>query len=86
MITSIDEPVSVAGVYEKSGFTPKIFLWKGRKLKIIQITLVSDIKDGTVLKRLYSVLSEGMLYRLCFNRNLEKWTVEGVTDAQNPSR
>ena len=73
MYQTINESVLVAGVYAHHTFTPKKFKWRTRDLAIDRITLVSDIKDGGVKKRLYSVTVGKDVYRLEFNRDSEHW-------------
>ena len=74
----IGEKIAVAGFYDKAKFTPKRFKWHTREYKIEEITIASDIKDGGVKKRMYSVLCSGNLYRICFNRDDEIWILEEV--------
>ncbi|HZZ98771.1 MAG TPA: hypothetical protein VFG51_02455 [Candidatus Saccharimonadia bacterium] len=76
MYQTIHEKVAVAGVYNKTRFTPKKLKWKGRELEISKITFVNDFKDGGVRSRMYSVMAGGNLYRLNFNRETEIWTLE----------
>ena len=76
MFQIIGEVIAVAGVYKQSVFTPKKFLWNNRSYPIDTITLISNTKDGMVRMRLYSVISSTTLYRLLFNRETEKWTLE----------
>jgi hypothetical protein len=78
MYQRIDEEISVIGVYKKGHFEPKRFQWKNKILSIERITLISEIKDGIIRKRLYSVLVKGTLHRLLFNRDTEKWTLEEI--------
>lgn len=78
MYEEVKEKISVAGIYDKAVFTPKKFKWKLRDYPIEQITLVSELRDGGVKKRMYSVMSAGNLYRLCFNRDSEAWILEAV--------
>lgn len=78
MFQTITEKIEVAGVYQKAMFTPKRFLWRHKIYTIQQVTLISDLRDGQVRKRLYSVLALGTLYRLMFNRETEHWTLEEI--------
>lgn len=78
MFQRIDEKIVVAGVYRQSAFFPKKFSWKNRVYPVHQITLVSDLRDGQVRERLYSVLSGTTLYRLLFNRETEIWKLEEI--------
>ncbi len=74
----IHEPIAVAGTYQHHTFTPKKFRWNQRTFAIDTITLTSNIKDGGVKKRLYSVSSGPNIYRLEFNRDTESWWLEEI--------
>lgn len=78
MFTSINEPISVAGVYHHHTFTPRKFKWRGQEYSVEKITLRSDTKDGGIRQRLYSVMAGGNLYRLTFNRDQETWMLEEI--------
>jgi hypothetical protein len=78
MYQTIHEKVAVVGVYNHAAFAPKKFLWKGRTYRVDEITLVSDVKDGGVQRRLYGVVAGGNVYRLAFNRMSETWMLEEV--------
>ncbi len=78
MFQRIAEKIEVAGVYKNTEFIPRKFQWRHRVYQIDELTLISDIKDGGIRKRLYSVTSRGNLYRLCFNRDSESWLLEEV--------
>ncbi len=80
MLTTIDEPITVAGVYEGTSFLPAVFKWKNGKFKVEEITLVSDLQDGGVRKRVYSVVSGDTLYRLCFDREQESWRLVAIAN------
>lgn len=75
---TIHEKISVVGVYQHSHFTPKKFRWGQRVLRIDQITLQSDVKDGGIRQRFISVMVGQEVYRLCFNRETEEWWVEEI--------
>lgn len=78
MYQTIGEPVAVAGVYSQGHFQPKKFQWRLKQLGITQVTSVHDFKDGTVLKRRFSIMANQTLYLLEFNRSLETWRLEQV--------
>lgn len=78
MYQTIDEAVNVAGAYKNSRFQPVKFQWRSQIYPIQEITLISDVKDGGVRKRYYSVVAGGTVYRLCFNRETEQWLLEEV--------
>lgn len=75
---SINEQVDMVGSYTQGHFKPKKFRWHGRVLNVDQITLQSDVKDGGVKKRLFSVVVGGEVYRLEFNRDSEQWWLKEI--------
>lgn len=78
MYESINEAISVIGVYANAHFVPKKFLWKYKEYLISSITFTADIKEGDIRKRHYSVMSEGNAYRLLFDRSQETWKLKEV--------
>ena len=78
MFQKIDERVDVVGSYGKGPFVPKKMRWNGRVFGIEKVTLISEIRDGLVKKRLYSFTSGKDLYRLMFNRETENWMLEEI--------
>jgi hypothetical protein len=78
MYESIDETISVIGVYANAHFVPKKFLWNEREYVISTVTFAADIKEGDIRKRHYTVISEGNAYRLLFDRSKETWKLKEV--------
>ncbi len=74
----INESIKVAGVFHHSIFKPVWFEWNNQQLKIDEITLISDYKQGSIKCKIYSILANGNLYRLHFDLNSHKWTVQSV--------
>ncbi len=75
---SINEQIDMVGSYTQGKFKPKKFRWHRRVLNIDRITLQSDIKDGGVKKRLFSVVVDKEVYRLEFNRDSEQWWLKEI--------
>lgn len=73
MYAEINDPIAVVGIYHQHQFSPKKFKWQQRIHKIDEVTLVNDVRDGQINKRLYSVVAAGNVYRLEFNRSSEQW-------------
>ncbi len=73
MYHTIDQKITVAGVYHNGTFIPKKFKWNEKAFAINEITLSSDFKDGGVRKRYYSVVSGREVYRIEFDRDQEQW-------------
>jgi len=78
MYQTINEDIAVLGIYKNSFFVPKKFKWNHRVYGVQEITLLNDVSEGSIKKRLYSVVSNGNLYRLEFNRSSEKWRIAEV--------
>jgi hypothetical protein len=78
MFTSISESIAVVGTYNHSSFHPRKFKWRDRVYMIEQLTFVTELKDGGVKQRMYSVTSGGNVYRLVFNRDTEDWQLAEV--------
>lgn len=78
MYQSIGEPISVAGIYEHGKFRPMKFRWRQKLLSISEICSVHDFKDGSVQKRRFSVMADGNVYLLEFDRRQEWWKLEEV--------
>lgn len=78
MYQTIHEQVRVAGVFNRSFFKPVWFEWNERMLRIQEVTLVSDYKQGLVKNRVYSVVADDNVYRLTFDLNSLDWVLESV--------
>lgn len=80
MYQTIHEQISVAGVYDhgRLKFTPKKIKWRQRLYTVDEITLTSDVKDGGVRQRFYSMVCGPNVYRVVFNRDTEAWWLEEV--------
>ena len=78
MYQRIHEKIEVIGVYQRAKFKPVKFKWQQKIYHIKQINLVSDLKDGGIEKRMYSVQIADQVYRLVFDRQEESWWLEEV--------
>jgi len=78
MYQTISEKIEVAGVYQKAKFFPKKFYWKKTLYQIEEITFTADVRNGAVLKRIYSVVVGSNVFRLCFDRSSETWSIEEI--------
>lgn len=78
MYQDVYEQISVIGIYTTNTFIPKKFLWHSKEYLIREITWKSDVKDGGVKKRFYSVMSGNELYRIEFNRETENWILQQI--------
>jgi len=78
MNQTINEPIRVAGVFERSCFKPIWFDWNNKRLKISKVTFTTDYKQGLVKHKTYSVIAEDNLYRLHFNLISLDWILKSV--------
>lgn len=78
MYQKINQKIWVAGAYKNSSFQPVKFEWNKRLFPIQEITLQSDLRDGQIQKRFYSVVSGKEVYRLEFNRSSEIWYLREI--------
>lgn len=79
MYQTLHEEIEVAGVFSRGKYKPVKFKWRTRQLKIQEITLVADTKDGGVRKRWFSLVAEDKnVYRLLFNLENFQWFIEEV--------
>jgi len=76
MYETIDESISVLGVFRSGSFVPRKFLWRDCEYRVEQVTFVTDIRDGAENLRQYSVVAKGASYRLLFNRTHETWQLK----------
>ncbi len=78
MYQTIDEGISVIGIFERGKFMPKKFKWRDRIFPIDQLCSVHDFKDGAVKKRRFSIQSGPTIYLIEFNRDRETWTLQQI--------
>ena len=76
MYHTIGEKITVAGVYTSGRFKPRKFQWRQQLFTITSSCSVHDFRDGTVRKRRFSVMANGLLFLLEFNRDTENWVLE----------
>lgn len=78
MYQKIGEKIWMAGLYKNGKFVPYKFKWQAKELKIDQVTLTSNVKDGAIKKRFYSVVCGKEVYRILFDRESEQWSLEEI--------
>lgn len=76
MYQTIHEAISMAGIYQNDTFKPVKFRWRHQLYEIEEVASVHDFKDGSILKRRFSVMSKGTLYLIEFDRHRESWMLE----------
>ncbi len=76
MYQTIHERIKVIGIYQQAGFKPVKFCWQNQIYHIDQVNLISNIKQGQVKQRIYSVQVKDQIFRLLFDRAEETWTLK----------
>lgn len=78
MFTTIDESISVVGVFAAGEFKPHRFRWREQIYQIEEVTLLSKVRDGGVPQWHFSVVVKGNLYRLIFWPLQAQWRLAEV--------
>jgi len=78
MYQTLEETISVLGIFKQASFTPKKFHWHHRTYPIERITSIHESQDGGVKKLHYAVFSGGNLYFLEYNRTAETWKLDQI--------
>lgn len=78
MYHAIQEPISVAGIYERGQFRPVKFKWRQRVYQVEELCSQYDFRDGSIPKRRFSATVAGTTYLLEFDRHKESWTLEQI--------
>ena len=78
MYQRIGEKISVVGIYTSSTFQVKKFQWQQREFRVEKVNEVHDFRDGMMRKRRFSLLTDGNVYLIEFNRDTEVWTLEQI--------
>lgn len=77
-VLEIQEPINVWVFFKGNLMQPHSFFWHNRQIKIDQINLIHTSKDGRGIFYHFSVSSGGNFYRLKFDADKTKWTLEAV--------
>ncbi len=78
MYQTIHETIKVGGIFHQAQFKPLWFVWQEKRFDINEITLISDLKNGKVKKKLFSVLANDNLYRLDYCPADQTWFLEQI--------
>lgn len=76
MLEAINQPIDVLVAFLQKKVVPLSFSWAKKKYSIDQVNMVYKKKEGQNLFYIYTVMSEGAYYKLCFNTNDNKWLLE----------
>lgn len=82
MNQKVDVPVSVVFYYNATTFVvkPVKVFWNGREYLINKVGLHHTFRQGRTLFHVFSVVGQGMFFRLNFNTDNLFWRLEEVSD------
>jgi hypothetical protein len=82
MLEKISEPVSVSFTFDsqKKTVEPRALVWNGRLYGIKKIGLHHTYRQGRTLYHVFSVVSNGMFFRLVLNTENLHWRLEEISD------
>jgi hypothetical protein len=76
--TEIREKIKVGVVFAAGEAAPKWFLWRGKKIDVVEVTYTWRTAEGTSVLVHYSVAGEGGLYELSYNLKTLDWVLENT--------
>ncbi|HBC44594.1 MAG: hypothetical protein UX08_C0001G0027 [Candidatus Collierbacteria bacterium GW2011_GWB1_45_35] len=82
MIQKISAPISVDLLYDhrKHTVVPRQIFWDGKNLRVDQVGLHHTFREGRTLFHIFSVVSQGLSFRLRLNTDSLFWTLEELSD------
>lgn len=73
MPVEINEPISVGAVFSGGRIKPVWFVWKGRQVRIGEITFSWRTRAGSAGILYFSVTDGQGLYEICYNAESFNW-------------
>lgn len=83
MPITIHEPIEVVALFNCGKLKPLIFVWKGKKIFIEQISFEWQTRMGAARLWHFTAAARRTLYLLVFNSVALRWTLEGIECEQN---
>lgn len=73
MPLEITEPIKVGAVFYRGEIRPAWFFWKGRQIRIQEITFTWKTWEGSAAILHFSVTDGQGLYDICYNKETMGW-------------
>lgn len=82
MIQKVSAPISVDLLYDhrKHTVVPRQIFWDGQTFRIAQVGLHHTFREGRALFHIFSVVSQGLSFRLKMDTESLSWTLEEISD------
>ena len=79
MLESLNDPVDVLTAFTGGGFEPLRFRWRGRVIRIKQVTGRWSRREGQSLLRFFAVEGQAEdTYELCYDPRGPRWMLNRV--------
>lgn len=78
IMLEIQEPINVWVFFKNNLIQPYSFFWRAREIKIEKINLIHTSKNGASVFYHFSISSGGNFYRLKFDTNRLRWTLQAA--------
>ncbi|MBT4722550.1 hypothetical protein HOB30_02220 [Candidatus Falkowbacteria bacterium] len=72
----INEKINVLVSFTKDKVIPLSFFWGNKKYTVDKVNLVHATYSGREKIYYYSITSQNNFFKLCFNTDNSKWTIE----------
>ena len=79
MPVHIQEPISVAVMFEHGRVRPMLFYWKDKKISIDRISFHWQTMEGAAKIFHFSAVAGGNLYELVFNMTELTWKLKQIS-------
>jgi len=74
----INEKIKVATIFGEGRVIPIWFEWKGKKVKVEKVSYRWKEKEGSCLYIHYSIVSNGILYHIFWDREKMEWYLKEI--------
>jgi hypothetical protein len=76
----VNDKIRVATIFGNGKVDPVWFEWKGRKIRIEKISYRWKEKEGSCVYMHYSIISNGTLYHIIWDRERMEWYLKEIGD------
>jgi hypothetical protein len=80
MRETLHETISVLFLSDRDGGRPVKLRWQGKTRPLLKLGFHHTVREGRVLHHIYSMSDDVLFYRLDFNTETLKWSLEEVSD------
>ncbi|MBU1133156.1 MAG: hypothetical protein ABIA11_04080 [Patescibacteria group bacterium] len=84
MIQKLSAPISVLSYFnhKKRKFSPLLVVWEGKEHKVSKIGYQHKFWSGNTLFHVFSVVCEGIFFKIKLNTQSLSWEIEEISDGE----